>query len=88
MRCHDHGLASLKLGYNFLFKVRNDTLQSDSKRLGKVGSEHVVGILRVVGGVMRTALVDSRRRDVVAMTPDQDLIFAVFVGRFMFVTSL
>jgi len=81
-------LSGLEVGNDLVLPVGKDTVQGGGKRLGKVIGEGVVGITGIVGWVVLAGTVDSRRRDVVRATPDEDLVLSVLVDSLLLVKAL
>ena len=82
------GFSILDLGNNVVVPVREDTVQSSGQRFGEFLGKFKSGVTWVIVGVVGTGAVDRGRGDVVATTPNQNLVLSKLVHCFLLVKSL
>mmetsp|Transcript_23688 Transcript_23688/g.49176 ORF Transcript_23688/g.49176 Transcript_23688/m.49176 type:complete len:256 (+) Transcript_23688:156-923(+) len=85
---HQDGLATLDFGSNVGVPVGHDTVQGGGQRFGEFFREIKSGITFIIGGVVFAGLVHDGWGDIVRTTPDQDLVLAILIDRFLLVQSL
>jgi hypothetical protein len=85
---NEDGLSGFEFGDNVGFPVRNDAVKSRCEGFGKVFRPVGIGVPFIVGWVVLAGLVDGRWGDIVAATPDQDLVLSVLVDGLLLVETL